>query len=137
MHAFAPENGGLRKAAALLTLFAFLYMPVHAITLCVGIIVILPPPVSLLLATLRWARSPSQGTSTQRESVEAQPLIARATPLSCARADALKRACHSVAKVRFLTAAGCIALALIHSYWLIGHRVLGLREQCNPTSVTH
>eukprot|EP00965_Chrysotila_dentata_P190633 6174016-Pleurochrysis_carterae.AAC.1 len=32
---------------------------------------------------------------------------------------------------------GCLALVLIHSYWLLGHRVLGLREQPNPTAVTH
>eukprot|EP00965_Chrysotila_dentata_P086999 2871780-Pleurochrysis_carterae.AAC.1 len=80
MHAFAPENGGVRKAAALLMLLALAFMPAYAITFCVGTIVTLPPS-SLLRATLRWARSPLQGTSSRRGSVDAHPRLARATPL--------------------------------------------------------
>eukprot|EP00965_Chrysotila_dentata_P115046 3803757-Pleurochrysis_carterae.AAC.1 len=80
-------------------------MPVHAITLSVGIIFILPPS-HLLLATSRRLRSPPQGTSARREPADTPIHLARATPLTCARADALRRAFQSVAKARFLTAAG-------------------------------
>eukprot|EP00965_Chrysotila_dentata_P016592 550117-Pleurochrysis_carterae.AAC.1 len=65
--------------------------PAHAITMCVGIIILLPPS-SLLLATSRWLRSSPQGTSAHRVPADAPTRFARATPLTCARADALRRA---------------------------------------------
>eukprot|EP00965_Chrysotila_dentata_P046243 1536963-Pleurochrysis_carterae.AAC.2 len=128
MHVFASESG-LRKTAALLLLLAITLIPANSIAFCVGTIVALPLYSPLLRSSLRsWARSPSQGTSVRRESAEPLAHLARATPLTCAREDARQRAVQSVAKFRFLSATESIALALIHSYWLLGHRVLGLRE---------
>eukprot|EP00965_Chrysotila_dentata_P167763 5539876-Pleurochrysis_carterae.AAC.1 len=44
---------------------------------------------------------------------------------------------RSFAKLHLLTAAGCLTLAFIHTYWILGHRVLNFRECPNPTLVMH
>eukprot|EP00965_Chrysotila_dentata_P054712 1816565-Pleurochrysis_carterae.AAC.1 len=36
-----------------------------------------------------------------------------------------------------MSAAACLTIAFIHTYWLHGSRVLGLAESSNPTLVTH
>eukprot|EP00965_Chrysotila_dentata_P073445 2425771-Pleurochrysis_carterae.AAC.1 len=67
----------------------------------------------------RWACSLSQ----ERKALPAfNHRLADATPLSCARNDCLRRMFRSFAKLHLLTAAGCWTLALIHTYWILGHR---------------
>eukprot|EP00965_Chrysotila_dentata_P106663 3523206-Pleurochrysis_carterae.AAC.1 len=43
----------------------------------------------------------------------------------------------AVAKLHLLSAAACIVVALVHTYWIHGSRLLGLAESSYPTLVTH
>eukprot|EP00965_Chrysotila_dentata_P155067 5123721-Pleurochrysis_carterae.AAC.1 len=63
--------------------------------------------------------------------------LALSTPLSCARDDSIRCMFRSVANVHLLSAAGCLTIALLHPYWIIGHRVLMIPQCSNPTLVTH
>eukprot|EP00965_Chrysotila_dentata_P167486 5530846-Pleurochrysis_carterae.AAC.1 len=49
----------------------------------------------------------------------------------------MHRMFNSVAKLHLVTAACCLTIMLIHTYWIHGSRVLGLAESANPTLVTH
>eukprot|EP00965_Chrysotila_dentata_P044793 1488679-Pleurochrysis_carterae.AAC.1 len=42
----------------------------------------------------------------------------------------------AVAKLHFLSAVGCLAIVLIHTYWIHGSHVLRIAEHSNPTLVT-
>eukprot|EP00965_Chrysotila_dentata_P005773 190438-Pleurochrysis_carterae.AAC.2 len=89
LHAPSPENGGLRNAAAPLLLLAISLTPAYVIAFCVGVIIALSLS-PLLSSSLRWARSPSPGTKVWLKLHEPLAYLARATPLSCARKDALR-----------------------------------------------
>eukprot|EP00965_Chrysotila_dentata_P162900 5379583-Pleurochrysis_carterae.AAC.1 len=43
----------------------------------------------------------------------------------------------AVAELHFLSAVCCIAIVLIHTYWIHGSHVLGIAEHSNPTLVTY
>eukprot|EP00965_Chrysotila_dentata_P165971 5480092-Pleurochrysis_carterae.AAC.1 len=43
----------------------------------------------------------------------------------------------AVAKLHFVSAAACLAIALIHTYWLHGSRALRLAERSISMLVTH
>eukprot|EP00965_Chrysotila_dentata_P127934 4230542-Pleurochrysis_carterae.AAC.3 len=90
------------------------------------------------MALLRRACPPPQGHDSRPTPCGRVADLARASPLSCALNDALDRTLESVAKLRLLTAAGCLALVLLHCYcWMLGHRFQGLREPANSTLIYH
>eukprot|EP00965_Chrysotila_dentata_P106003 3500579-Pleurochrysis_carterae.AAC.1 len=43
----------------------------------------------------------------------------------------------AVAKLYLLSAAACLAIALVHTYWIHGSRLLRLTENSHPMLVTH
>eukprot|EP00965_Chrysotila_dentata_P051651 1714629-Pleurochrysis_carterae.AAC.1 len=43
----------------------------------------------------------------------------------------------AVAKLHFVSASACLAIAFIHTYWIHGSHALGLAERPNPMLVTH
>eukprot|EP00965_Chrysotila_dentata_P110474 3650212-Pleurochrysis_carterae.AAC.1 len=51
--------------------------------------------------------------------------------------DAIYRMFTAVAKLHFASAAGCLMVALIHTYWIHGLYALGLAEHSNLVLVTH
>eukprot|EP00965_Chrysotila_dentata_P149812 4946975-Pleurochrysis_carterae.AAC.1 len=63
--------------------------------------------------------------------------FARATPLFCARDDSIRRRLCSVAKLRLITAAGCLTLVFLHTYWIWGHCTLRLTECSNTSMIAH
>eukprot|EP00965_Chrysotila_dentata_P089337 2950139-Pleurochrysis_carterae.AAC.2 len=71
--------------------------------------------------SLRWAR-----TVPQERNARTLPnhRLAHSTPLSCARDDSIRCMFRSIAKVHLLSAAGCLIIALLHTYWILGHRAL-------------
>eukprot|EP00965_Chrysotila_dentata_P053488 1775291-Pleurochrysis_carterae.AAC.1 len=42
-----------------------------------------------------------------------------------------------VANIRPISAVSCALLILVHSYWILGFRILGLSEPRNATLVSH
>eukprot|EP00965_Chrysotila_dentata_P227180 6195844-Pleurochrysis_carterae.AAC.1 len=52
--------------------------------------------------------------------------------------DAIRRMFSTaVVKFHLASAAGCLAIAFIHTYWIHGSHALGLVEHSNPILVTH
>eukprot|EP00965_Chrysotila_dentata_P031664 1055956-Pleurochrysis_carterae.AAC.1 len=52
--------------------------------------------------------------------------------------DAVYRMFTAVAKLHLVSdAAGCLTIALVHTYWIHGSHALGLAEPSNPVLLTH
>eukprot|EP00965_Chrysotila_dentata_P008275 270586-Pleurochrysis_carterae.AAC.1 len=63
--------------------------------------------------------------------------LRHASLLSCARADAFHRMFTAVAKLFLFSASACLAIALVHTYWIHGSRLLRIAESSNPMLVSH
>eukprot|EP00965_Chrysotila_dentata_P130018 4297463-Pleurochrysis_carterae.AAC.1 len=84
--------------------------------------------------SLQWARAMPQERNARTVSSHR---LALSTPLSCARDDSIRCMFRSVANVHLISAAGCLSIALLHTYWIIGHHVLRIPQCSNPALVTH
>eukprot|EP00965_Chrysotila_dentata_P093377 3084776-Pleurochrysis_carterae.AAC.1 len=81
---------------------------------------------------LQRVRLPPQDRETRRMCAYKCSSLRYASLLSCARADAFHRMFIAVAKLYLLSASACLVIALVHTYWIHGSRLLRLTEGSNP-----
>eukprot|EP00965_Chrysotila_dentata_P120754 3993715-Pleurochrysis_carterae.AAC.1 len=138
IHALDGKPGNSFRTFALLAMIVFLFSPTRR-TLHRLLVPSTrqPPPTTPNRHSRRSTRALPQGNDRDLVLNAQLSYLARSTPLSCARDDALRRMFCAVAKLRWLTAAGCLTLALVHTYWMAGHRMLRFCEPSDPLSVTH
>eukprot|EP00965_Chrysotila_dentata_P045536 1512597-Pleurochrysis_carterae.AAC.1 len=80
---------------------------------------------------------PPQDRKARRAYTYRCGALHNASPLTCARMDAIYRMFTAVVKLHLASAAGCLTIAIIHTYWIHGSHALGLAEHSNPVLVTH
>eukprot|EP00965_Chrysotila_dentata_P024749 820657-Pleurochrysis_carterae.AAC.5 len=132
MHAMSSSHGGLYQALSLAS-----SMLSSAFALTIALVVWLSLACTtypLVNFSLHWACAMPQ---ERKARTVPNHRLAHATPLSCARDDNIRCIFRSIAKVHLLSAAGCLIIALLHAYWILGHHVLRLPQCSNPTLVTH
>eukprot|EP00965_Chrysotila_dentata_P002290 74880-Pleurochrysis_carterae.AAC.1 len=116
MHAMSSPNGRLIQAISLIT-----SMCSSACALSIAFAVMVPLACTLypcVRFSLQWARAMPQERNARTVPCHR---LALSTPLSCARDDSIRCRFRSVANVHLLSAAGCLTIALLHTYWIIGH----------------
>eukprot|EP00965_Chrysotila_dentata_P036592 1217901-Pleurochrysis_carterae.AAC.1 len=75
---------------------------------------------------LQWMRLPLQDRKARQSCTYRYFALHHASPLTCARMDAIHRMFSAVVKLHLASAAGCLAIAFIHTYWIHGSHALGL-----------
>eukprot|EP00965_Chrysotila_dentata_P027201 903436-Pleurochrysis_carterae.AAC.1 len=82
-------------------------------------------------------RLPPQDHKVRRACSYRNVALHHASLHTCARMDAIHRMFSAVANLHLATAAGCLEIAFIHTYWTHGSHALGLVEAPNPILITH
>eukprot|EP00965_Chrysotila_dentata_P220748 6191973-Pleurochrysis_carterae.AAC.1 len=85
---------------------------------------------------LQWMRLPPQDRKARRACTYRYVALHHASPLTCGLTDAICRMFSAVVKLHLASAAGCLAIAIIHTYWIHGSHALGLAKHSNPVLVT-
>eukprot|EP00965_Chrysotila_dentata_P165826 5474879-Pleurochrysis_carterae.AAC.1 len=128
MHALSSKHGGHLPLRALA--FASTGVVYTIATCTAASFGTLLMPLGTLI--LQWLRLPSQDHKGRHVCTDNCSSLRYASSLSCARADAFHRMFMAAAKLNLLSASACLAIALVHTYWIHGSRLLRLAESSNP-----